>query len=155
MASPGFAEWGEAEDYIRVLAHVDVVPAPREWITPSYEPTIRDGKLYARGTIDDKGPGMAAFYALKILKDLGLPLKRKIRMIYGTDEESGMRCVQHYLDVEPVPTYGFSPDNEFPIVYAEKEQINVKLTLKNIVNGYPDGTFMPEPPLHVPNLSRC
>lgn len=72
---------------------------------------------------------MAAFYALKILKDLGLPLKRKIRMIYGTDEETGMSCMKHYLDVEPAPTYGFSPDNEFPIVYAEKGQINVKLTL--------------------------
>lgn len=125
----GFAEWGESEDYIGVLAHVDVVPAPGEWTTPPYEPTIREGKLYARGTIDDKGPGMAAFYALKILKDLGLPLKRKVRMIYGTDEESGMRCVKHYLDVEPAPTYGFSPDSEFPMVYAEKGQINVKLTL--------------------------
>ncbi|RED55131.1 dipeptidase PepV [Cohnella lupini] len=137
----GFAEWGESEEYIGVLAHVDVVPAPGEWTTPPYEPTIREGKLYARGTIDDKGPGMAAFYALKILKDLGLPLKRKIRMIYGTDEESGMLCVQHYLDVEPEPTYGFSPDDAFPMVYAEKGQINMKLTLSGS-EGEKQGTIL-------------
>jgi len=126
----GYVEMGDSEDYIGVLAHVDVVPAPGEWTTPPFEPAYRDGKLYARGAIDDKGPGMAAFYALKILKELNLPLKRKIRLIYGTDEESGMRCVRHYLEVEPEPVLGFSPDANFPIVYAEKGQINVKLAIK-------------------------
>ncbi|MGV3489281.1 MAG: M20/M25/M40 family metallo-hydrolase, partial [Tuberibacillus sp.] len=80
----GYVEAGDSEDYIGVLAHVDVVPAPGEWTTPPFEPDIRDGKLYARGAIDDKGPGMAAFYALKILKELDVPLKRRIRLIYGT-----------------------------------------------------------------------
>lgn len=126
----GYMEMGDSEDYIGVLAHVDVVPAPGEWTTPPFQPHYRNGRLYARGAIDDKGPGMAAFYALKILKELQLPLKRKIRLIYGTDEESGMRCVRHYLSKEPEPVLGFSPDAQFPIVYAEKGQINVKLAIK-------------------------
>ncbi|MGV3488755.1 MAG: dipeptidase PepV [Tuberibacillus sp.] len=126
----GYVEMGDSEDYIGVLAHVDVVPAPGDWTTPPFEPSIRDGKLYARGAIDDKGPGMAAFFALKLLKELNVSVNRKIRLIYGTDEESGMRCVKHYLEVEPEPAIGFSPDAEFPIVYAEKGQINVKLAIK-------------------------
>ena len=125
----GYIEYGDSEDYIGVLAHVDVVPAPGEWTSPPFEPTIRDGKIFARGAIDDKGPGMAAFYALKILKESGLPIKKRIRLIFGTDEESGMSCVKHYLKVEPEPIFGFSPDADFPVVHAEKGQINVKLTI--------------------------
>ena len=125
----GYVEYGDSADYIGVLAHVDVVPAPGEWTTPPFEPDIRDGKLYARGAIDDKGPGMAAFYALKILKELGLPIQRRIRLIFGTDEESGMTCVKHYLKVEPEPALGFSPDADFPVVHAEKGQINVRLAV--------------------------
>ncbi|MFC4618940.1 dipeptidase PepV [Camelliibacillus cellulosilyticus] len=127
----GYMEMGDSDDYIGVLAHVDVVPAPGVWTTPPFEPHYRNGRLYARGAIDDKGPGIAVFYALKMLKELNLPLKRKIRLIYGTDEESGMRCVRHYLETEPEPVMGFSPDAEFPIVHAEKGQINIKLTIKS------------------------
>jgi succinyl-diaminopimelate desuccinylase len=125
----GVVEFGESQEYIGVLAHVDVVPAEGEWVSPPFEPSIRDGKLFARGAIDDKGPAMAAYYALKIMKELELPIKNKIRLILGTDEESGMRCVRHYFEKEPQPILGFSPDADFPIVHAEKGQINVKLAL--------------------------
>ncbi|GGE27686.1 dipeptidase PepV [Pullulanibacillus camelliae] len=124
----GYIEYGSSEDYIGVLAHVDVVPAtPSEWDTPPFEATLVGNKLFARGAIDDKGPGMAAFYALKILKELDVPLKRRIRLIFGTDEESGMSCIRHYFTKEKQPIFGFSPDADFPIIHAEKGQIHVKL----------------------------
>jgi succinyl-diaminopimelate desuccinylase len=128
----GYADYGNSEDYIAILGHIDVVPAPGKWITPPFQPTVRNGMLYARGAIDDKGPTIAAFYALKIVKELGLPLKHKIRLIIGTDEESGMRCMKKYVQEKPQPLAGFAPDADFPLIHAEKGQINVKLVLGEI-----------------------
>ncbi|MFT4417250.1 dipeptidase PepV [Fredinandcohnia humi] len=127
----GYAEYSPttSDDYIGILCHLDVVPATGDWTSPPFEPTIRDGKLYARGAIDDKGPTMAAFYGLKIVKESGLPLKHAIRIIFGTDEESGMSCMKKYTEVEKMPLAGFAPDADFPIIHAEKGQINVKLEL--------------------------
>ncbi|HYK71915.1 MAG TPA: dipeptidase PepV, partial [Pseudoneobacillus sp.] len=129
----GYLEYknNPSDDYIGVLCHVDVVPATGVWTSPPFEPTIREGKLFARGAIDDKGPTMAAFYGLKIVKELGLPLKNNVRIIFGTDEESGMSCMKHYQEVEKMPVLGFAPDADFPIINAEKGQLNVKLSLKD------------------------
>ena len=128
----GYAEYApsESEDYVALLCHLDVVPASGEWTTPPYEPEIRDGKLYARGAIDDKGPAMAAFYALKIVKELGLPAKHNVRLILGTDEEHACDCMTMYRKLEKPPLCGFTPDADFPIVRAEKGQINVKIILE-------------------------
>ncbi|AST91384.1 MULTISPECIES: dipeptidase PepV [Sutcliffiella] len=128
----GYAQYGnnEEEQHIGLLCHVDVVPATGKWTTPPFEPTVRDGKLFARGAIDDKGPTLAAFYGLKIVKELNLPLKNNVRIIFGTDEESGMSCMKHYREVEAMPTIGFAPDADFPIIHAEKGQLNVKVVLK-------------------------
>ncbi|MEH7222752.1 dipeptidase PepV [Bacillus sp. JJ1566] len=133
----GYAEYApaKAEDYIGILCHLDVVPATGDWVSPPFEPTIRDGKMYARGAIDDKGPTIAAYYGLKIVKELGLPLKHNIRIIFGTDEESGMSCMKKYVEVEKAPLAGFAPDADFPIIHAEKGQINVKLGLQNVTNS--------------------
>jgi succinyl-diaminopimelate desuccinylase len=127
----GFAEHGKSvsDDYVGILCHVDVVPATGNWTSPPFEPTIRNGKIYARGAIDDKGPTMAAFYGLKLVKELGLPLKRNIRIIFGTDEESGMSCMRHYQEVEKMPLIGFAPDADFPIINAEKGQMSIKIAL--------------------------
>ncbi|WP_407708631.1 dipeptidase PepV [Bacillus altitudinis] len=116
----GHIEYGEGEDIVGVLCHVDVVPAGDDWITPPFSADIRENKIFARGAIDDKGPTMAAFYALKMLKDAGLPLSKKIRIIIGTDEESDWRCVDHYFKHEAMPQIGFAPDADFPIIHAEK-----------------------------------
>ncbi|WP_456276739.1 dipeptidase PepV [Bacillus sp. AK128] len=127
----GYADLGEGdlENMVGVLCHVDVVPATGEWTSPAFEPTIRDGKLFARGAIDDKGPTMAAFYGMKIVKELGLPLQKRVRIIFGTDEESGMSCMKHYQQVEKMPSVGFAPDADFPIINAEKGQLNVKVNV--------------------------
>ncbi|MFK4465728.1 dipeptidase PepV [Bacillus sp. RC252] len=116
----GHLEMGQGEELVGILCHVDVVPEGDGWTTPAYSADIRDGKIFARGAIDDKGPTMAAYYAMKIVKELGLPLSKRVRMILGTDEESNWKCVEHYFKNEEMPTIGFAPDADFPIINAEK-----------------------------------
>ncbi|MBP2241465.1 succinyl-diaminopimelate desuccinylase [Cytobacillus eiseniae] len=116
----GHLEFGQGEDILGILCHVDVVPEGDGWSSDPYGAEIRDGKIFARGAIDDKGPTMAAYYAMKIVKELGLPLNKRVRMIIGTDEESDWRCVDHYFEHEEMPAMGFAPDADFPIIYAEK-----------------------------------
>ncbi|WP_188389294.1 dipeptidase PepV [Priestia taiwanensis] len=116
----GHIEMGQGEELVGILCHVDVVPEGDGWTTDPYSADIRDGKIFARGAIDDKGPTMAAYYAMKIVKELGLPLNKRVRMILGTDEESNWGCVEHYFANEEMPTMGFAPDADFPIIYAEK-----------------------------------
>lgn len=116
----GHLEFGQGEELLGILCHVDVVPEGDGWTSDPYGAEIRDGKIFARGAIDDKGPTMAAYYAMKIVQELGLPLNRRVRMIIGTDEESNWRCVDHYFEKEEMPTFGFAPDADFPIIYAEK-----------------------------------
>ncbi|WP_110114173.1 dipeptidase PepV [Bacillus sp. CGMCC 1.16541] len=116
----GHIEMGQGKELVGVLCHVDVVPEGDGWSVEPYGAEIKDGKIFARGAIDDKGPTMAAYYAMKIVKDLGLPLNKRIRMIIGTDEESSWQCVDHYFAREEMPTVGFAPDADFPLIHAEK-----------------------------------
>jgi succinyl-diaminopimelate desuccinylase len=116
----GHLEFGQGEELLGILCHVDVVPEGDGWTSDPFGAEIRDGKIYARGALDDKGPTMAAYYAMKIVKELKLPLAKRVRMIIGTDEESNWRCVDHYFKHEEMPTLGFAPDADFPIIYAEK-----------------------------------
>ncbi|QRG69352.1 dipeptidase PepV [Brevibacillus choshinensis] len=125
----GVIEYGEGEEEIGVLVHVDVVTVGEGWTTPPFQPDIRNGRFYARGAIDDKGPALAAYYALKMVKDSGLPVNKKVRLIIGTDEESGWLCMKHFAEHDKVPQVGFSPDSSFPMTYAEKGQINPTLAL--------------------------
>lgn len=118
----GHIEMGEGDEIVGILCHVDVVPAGDEgnWHYPPFQGVVADGKLYGRGAIDDKGPTMAAWLAMKMIHDARIPLKKRVRMIIGTDEESGFRCVDRYFQKEQMPTIGFAPDAEFPLINAEK-----------------------------------
>ncbi|WP_453994346.1 dipeptidase PepV [Bacillus nitroreducens] len=116
----GHLEIGSGEELVGVLCHIDVVPEGDGWSSDPFGAEIYDGKIVARGSLDDKGPTMAAYYAMKIIKELNLPLSKRVRMIIGTDEESDWRCVDHYFKHEEMPTMGFAPDADFPIIYAEK-----------------------------------
>ena len=127
----GHVEYGEGKEIFAVLCHVDVVPAIGDWTNPPFEPVIRDGKIYGRGTIDDKGPAIASLYALKCLKDLGIKFNKRIRLIFGTDEESGSRGLKRYLEVEEMPDLGISPDADFPLIYGEKGMITLDIVGKN------------------------
>lgn len=116
----GFIEMGDGDEMVGILCHVDVVPTGSDWVHAPFGGEIEDGKLYGRGSIDDKGPTMAAWLAMKMVKDAGIQLDRRVRLIVGTDEETGFRCIEHYMANEEVPTLGFAPDAEFPMINAEK-----------------------------------
>ncbi|MBQ9124197.1 MAG: dipeptidase PepV [Acholeplasmatales bacterium] len=117
----GHIEYGTGEEALGILAHLDVVPVKKdEWDSYPFKLDIRDGKMYARGAIDDKGPLVASYIALKMLKDNGFKPNKRIRLIVGCDEESGSRCLGHYFKHEEKPSIGFSPDAEFPVIYGEK-----------------------------------
>ena len=119
----GWIEYGEGEEMVGVLGHVDVVPLGEGW---DYDPLgceIHDGKMYGRGVQDDKGPTIGAVYALKAIRDLGYPIDRRIRVLFGCDEENGSSCVEHYIKAEgELPTIGFTPDAQFPAIFCEKGQ---------------------------------
>lgn len=124
----GHIEFGEGDEIFGILGHMDVVPAGSGWATPAYTPTVIDGKLFGRGSQDDKGPMIASYYAIKMIKDLGLPVSKKVRIITGTDEEIGSRCVAHYFTKEKMPDFGVSPDAAFPVVYTEKGICDLKIS---------------------------
>lgn len=105
---------------VGVLCHADVVPANGKWKTAPFEPIIIDGKMYGRGTVDDKGPLVAVLYAMRAIKESGLPLKHHINHIIGCNEETGHECIKYYLTKEKCPDLGFSPDGLFPVIHGEK-----------------------------------
>ncbi len=111
---------GSDEDALAILAHLDVVPEGDGWKYPPYGAVIENGRMYGRGTSDDKGPAVAALYAMKAVKDVGIPLRRKVRLILGCDEESGWEDIAHYNKVATMPRMGFSPDASYPIINIEK-----------------------------------
>lgn len=116
----GRIEAGQGEDVLGILCHVDVVPAGDGWDSDPFDPVVTDDAIIARGTLDDKGPTIAAYYAMKILNDMNVDWKKRIHMIIGTDEESDWKCTDRYFQTEEMPTLGFAPDAEFPAIHGEK-----------------------------------
>ena len=125
----GYAEIGQGEELLAVLCHLDVVPTGdlEDWQTPPFEATLKDGWLIGRGVQDDKGPSLAALYAVKCLLDQGVAFTKRIRFIFGTDEETLWRCMNRYNQIEEKADLGFAPDSSFPLTYAEKGLLQVKL----------------------------
>ena len=116
----GHVEFGDGEEIVSAFGHLDVVPVTDGWTTPPFVPTIRDGKIYARGASDDKGPMIACLFALKALKDSGFKPSKRIRLIFGCDEETSMECIKYYKTKMPLPDVAFSPDGDFPVINIEK-----------------------------------
>jgi succinyl-diaminopimelate desuccinylase len=127
----GYLEFGEGEELVGIIGHLDIVPALEEdgWTTPPFLPSIRDGKLFGRGSIDDKGPVVASLYAMKAIKD-NSKVSKRVRLILGLNEEKSWKCIDYYKAHEEWPSIGFSPDANFPAIYAEKGIMSV--SLKNI-----------------------
>ena len=116
----GTADLNEEADGLHILAHLDVVGAGDGWDTAPYK-LIRDGDLiYGRGTDDDKGPLVAAMLAMRCVRELGLPLTKNVKLIMGTDEETGSRDIEHYYASHPFAPYSLSPDADFPVINIEK-----------------------------------
>ena len=117
----GTIDLNDKEKQLDILAHLDVVPAGDGWtVTKPFEPLIKDGKIYGRGTADDKGPAVAALYAMRAVRELNIPLKKNVRLILGTDEECGSSDIEHYYSVEKEAPMTFSPDASFPVINIEK-----------------------------------
>lgn len=123
----GYADYGTGDEVIGVLGHLDVVPPGdlEKWATDPFEAVIKDGNIYGRGTQDDKGPTLAALYALKSVIDSGLVMDKKVRFIFGTDEELLWRGIAKYSEKEKMQDYGFTPDANFPLIFAEKGLLQV------------------------------
>lgn len=127
----GWAEIGEGEDMVAVLGHLDVVPEGDGWLYPPYGAEIHDGKLYARGATDDKGPMIAALFAVKALKDSKIKLSKRIRLIFGTDEETGWDDIAYYKAHNgETPVCALTPDGNFPMINAEKGILTFNLVKK-------------------------
>lgn len=135
--------WRGGEENLGILCHLDVVPVGNlsDWKYPPFSATEVDGKIYGRGTMDDKSPAVCILYCMKQLKDEGFKPKKTIKLILGCDEESGWECIAHYKKVAKMPETGFSPDADFPVLYAEKGILHAEFTfdasdkLKEIIGG--------------------
>ena len=115
----GYIEFGEGEEILGIIGHLDVVPSGDNWTYPPFSATIFDNKIYGRGAIDDKGPVIASLYAMKYVLD-NCKVNKRVRLILGLNEENDWRCIHYYKAHEESPTIGFSPDADFPCIYAEK-----------------------------------
>ncbi len=121
---------------IGIVCHLDVVPAGEGWETDPFVLTVKDGIMYGRGIVDDKGPACAAYFAMKRLLKSGYQFTRRIRLILGTDEERTCSCIETYAEKGEIPSFAVTPDAEFPVIYAEKGILQV-----NVVSDVPSSVF--------------
>lgn len=133
----GYVEFGEGPEMVAAITHVDTVEVGDDWTVLPFDLTIDGDKIYGRGVLDDKGPTIVSLFALKALKEAKVPINKRIRLIIGGDEEGGnWACMKRYKETEEIPTYAFSPDSGFPVIFAEKGIMNVILK-KELDNGTP------------------
>lgn len=132
----GWCEYGAGEEMVAVLGHLDVVPAGDGWSFDPWGGEIRNDRIFGRGTMDDKGPSVAALYALAALRDSGLPVSKRIRLLFGCNEETGSQDMKYYLaHGGEVPVMGFTPDAEYPVINGEKGIINVTFSRNYTQSG--------------------
>ena len=124
----GHIDYGEGDKTLGILGHLDVVPEGDGWTVEPYGAIVKDGYMYGRGTTDNKCSCVGTLFALRAIKELGIPLKHKVRVILGLNEESGWADIAYYTTKYAMPDYGYSPDGPFPLVYAEKGILNVELS---------------------------
>ena len=115
------------DDYIGIVGHLDVVAATGKWSYPPFDLSLANGRLYGRGILDNKGPIFACLYGLKLLQEMALPLNKTLRIIFGTDEESGSSDIPLYLATEKAPSFAFTPDCKYPVVYGERGIIRLEI----------------------------
>lgn len=130
----GYIEFGDGEKLLGIIGHLDVVPAEDDWTYSPFDATINNGNIYGRGAIDDKGPVIAVLYAMKAVAD-NYKLNKRVRLILGLNEENDWKCIERYKKTEEFPTVSFSPDANFPCIYAEKTIESLYLKQKYIPNS--------------------
>ena len=124
----GYAEIGEGEEIVGIIGHLDVVPEGDGWKVPPYSGQLVDDEIWGRGTIDDKGPIIISLFAVKALMDEGFKFDKRVRIIFGCNEETGSKCMEHYLEVGENISYGVTPDSNFPVIFAERTINNIFLS---------------------------
>lgn len=127
----GYAEIGDGEEIVGIIGHLDVVPEGEGWQYPAYSGALVDGEIWGRGTIDDKGPIIISLYAIKALMDEGVHFNKRVRVIFGCNEETNSLCMEHYLAVDEPISYGVTPDSDFPVIFAEKSINNIEIKGKS------------------------
>ncbi|MBR5740313.1 MAG: Sapep family Mn(2+)-dependent dipeptidase, partial [Firmicutes bacterium] len=149
----GVIEMGEGNETLGILAHVDVVPPgdPEDWETDPFETVIKENRIYGRGTLDDKGMIIASLYAMRAVKELGLPIYKKVQLIMGTQEEVEWVDMDRYVKEYPLPDYGFTPDGEYPICNIEKGNIDHTLEFDTTDEEEPRGIYLKELDIGVAN----
>ena len=140
----------EGECKLSVLSHLDTVPAGEGWSYPPFKLTKADGKLFGRGTIDDKGPSVAVLWAVKAIKELNIPIKKNFRVIFGGNEEGGCEDMEYYESKQPFPEMVFTPDGSFPVLNCEKGMVHLTFSAEfsddkiaeinggSVINAIPD-----------------
>lgn len=121
----GTAQLGEGEPRLGVLCHLDTVPLGEGWTYDPLGATIDGGKMYGRGTTDDKGPAAATLFALRALKECGMTPSAACRVVLGGDEETGSTDMEYYQTKEAFPPYLFSPDGSYPLINTEKGRVQL------------------------------
>lgn len=119
----GYGEIGDGQEVVGILGHLDIVPVGEGWDSDPLTLTEKEGKLFGRGVSDDKGAVVASAYAIRIMKEMGVPFTKRVRLIMGCNEESGSHCLAHYVEKEGHIDYGFTPDANFPGIFGEKGMI--------------------------------
>ena len=127
----GYAQMGSGDELIGLCAHLDVVPAGEGWDSDPYHMERRGDYVYGRGVSDDKGAVIASLYAMKIVKELGIPLHKRVRLIMGCNEETGSKCMEYYAAHGEKVTAGFTPDGNFPGIHGEKGSCHMLVKSKN------------------------
>ena len=130
----GYIEFGEGSELIGIVGHLDVVPEGENWTYPPFSGTIVNNKIFGRGAIDDKGPVISSLYAMKTIMD-NCKINKRVRLILGLNEENDWKCINYYKEHEEIPNIGFSPDADFPCIYAEKSILTSYLKM-NYSNYY-------------------
>lgn len=155
----GDVSLGSGAQTMGILAHLDVVPAGDGWKHDPWGAEIENGKLYGRGTMDDKGPALCALYAMRAVRDAGVPLKDGVRLILGCDEETGMSDMRYYASKYQTPDYGFSPDAAFPVINIEKGGIGFVISKYTGGEGDADravlSLYAGERPNVVPGIAKA
>lgn len=151
----GTADWDTTRPpHLGILCHLDVVPAAAaEWQSPPFQADIREGRIYGRGAIDDKGPATAVFYALKALRETGVSLRHNVQFLLGCNEENGSTDLAYYCKQAVMPPYVFTPDGSYPLIHLEKGMLRLTFTKKvhDPLTAFEAGTA----PNAVPALASC
>ena len=126
----GAADWDASlPQHLGILCHLDVVPAvPSNWKSDPFTAEIRDGRIYGRGAIDDKGPAVAVLYALRAIRESGIPLRKNVRFLLGCNEENGSTDLEYYMARHAMPPQVFTPDGSYPIIHLEKGMLRLQFT---------------------------